>query len=30
MYYDDNEPNESSNNLIYELERIHNNHTTPE
>jgi hypothetical protein len=26
LYYDDNEPNESNDELIYELERIHNNH----
>jgi hypothetical protein len=27
LYYDDNEPNENNDELIYELERIHNNHT---
>jgi hypothetical protein len=30
LYYDDNEPNEHNANLIYELERIHNNHISPE
>ncbi len=30
LYNANNEPNESSDDLIYELERIHNNHTTIE
>jgi hypothetical protein len=30
LYYDDNEPNENHANLIYELERIHNHHATPD
>jgi hypothetical protein len=30
LYYDDNEPNEHNHELIYELERIHNNHTIPD
>jgi hypothetical protein len=30
VYYDDNEPNENKPDLIYELERIHSSHLTPE
>jgi hypothetical protein len=30
ILYDDNEPNCNNPDLIYELERIHNNHATPE
>jgi hypothetical protein len=30
LIYDDNEPNETNAELIYELERIHNNHTNPD
>jgi hypothetical protein len=30
VYYNDNEPNENKPDLIYELERIHSNHITPE
>jgi hypothetical protein len=30
LYYDDNEPNENHANLICEIERIHNNHATPD
>jgi hypothetical protein len=30
LYYDDNEPDDQNESLIYELDRIHNNHASPD